>query len=396
MITHRLLLRRGPARRLLASGVTRDVDDVGHHGACRRIPARAGPAERHFADHVAHHGDRIADAARRREDLPRRHKMRADEAAELPVLPHRAAQQLDLHAARRRKRRVRRRHLRDALDVDVRRVNVLPERQPREDARLARRVDALDVRRRVGLGIALFLRRAERRVIALAVFQHLRQDVVRRSVQNAAHRCDVVRAEAARQRVQNRDPTADRRLEQQIHAVFPRQLEQLHAMLRDQLLVRRDHVLPGPERPPHHVQRCAASADRLHDQPDLRVALDHVKVLHDLVRTRAIRHGPPRHGIFQANFLARARRDRVRVFHQDLRHAAANGAGAENCDLFHRFVLTCSPSDRSSACPQSPIPGTCRSSGLYSGCTAARGRSVRPHPVPRRTAPRSAPASPAA
>ena len=220
MIADWLLIRRRPACRLLASGVPCDVDDVGHHGARRRIPARAGPAERHFADHVAHHGDRIADAARRREDLPRRHEMRADEAVELPVLPHRAAQQLDLHAARRRKRRVRRRHLRDALDVDVRRVNILPECQPREDARLACRVDALDVRRRVGLGVALLLRRAERRVIALAVFQHLRQDVVRRPVQNAAHRCDVVRAETARQRVQHRDPTADRRLEQQIHAVF--------------------------------------------------------------------------------------------------------------------------------------------------------------------------------
>ena len=167
-------------------------------------------------------------------------------------------------------------------------------------------------------------------------------------------------------------------------------------MLRDQLLVRRDHVLPGLERPPHHVQRRGAPADCLHNQPDLRVALDHVKVLHNLVRARAIRHGPPRHGVLQADLLARARRDRVRVFHQDLRHAAANGAGAENCDLFHRFVLTCSPSDRSSAYRRCPGPGTCRSSGLYSGCTAARDRSIRPHPARRRTAPRSAPASPAA
>ena len=396
MIADRLLVRCGPARRLFASGMPRNVDDVSHDGARRRIPARAGPAERHFADHVAHHGDRIADAACCRKNLPRRHEVRADKAIELLVLPHRAAQQLDLHAARRRERRIRRRHLRDALDVDVRRVNILPECQPREDARFACRVDALDVRRRIGLGVALLLRRAERRVIALAVFQHLRQDVVRRPVQDAAHRRDVVRAEAARHRVQHRDAPADRSLEQQIHAVFPRQLEQLHAVLCDQLLVRRDHVLPGLERPPHHVQRCAAPADRLHDQPDLRVTLDHVKVLHDLVRARAVRHFAPCHGVLQADLFARACRDRVRVFHQDLRHAAANGAGAENCDLLHRFVLTCSPFDRRSACLQSPIPGTSQSSVHGSGCTAARDRTIRPRPVPRRTAPRSAPASPAA
>ena len=84
MIAGRLLVRCGPACRLLASWMPRNVDDIGHDGARRRIPARAGAAERHFADHVAYHGDRIADAARCRKDLPRRHEMRADEAIELP------------------------------------------------------------------------------------------------------------------------------------------------------------------------------------------------------------------------------------------------------------------------------------------------------------------------
>ena len=54
---------------IITSGMPRNVDDVGHDGARRRIPACAGPAERHFADHVAHYVDRIANAARRREKL---------------------------------------------------------------------------------------------------------------------------------------------------------------------------------------------------------------------------------------------------------------------------------------------------------------------------------------
>ena len=84
--------------------------------------------------------------------------MRAHEAKALSVLHKRPAKELDLHAAGFRELRVERVDLRNTFDMDVVGAHVFAERETGEDAAFSCRVDTLDVRRRVHLGIAQSLR----------------------------------------------------------------------------------------------------------------------------------------------------------------------------------------------------------------------------------------------
>ena len=87
----------------------------------------------------------------------------------LSVLHKRPAKELDLHAAGFRELRVKRVDLRDTFNVNFIGAHVFAERETGEDAALSCRVDTLDVRRRVRLGIAQTLGVCKRVRIALAV-----------------------------------------------------------------------------------------------------------------------------------------------------------------------------------------------------------------------------------
>ena len=66
----------------------------------------------------------------------------------------RPAEELDFHAAGFGELRVERVDLRDTFDMDVVGAHVFAECETGEDAAFSRRVDTLDVRGRVRLGIA--------------------------------------------------------------------------------------------------------------------------------------------------------------------------------------------------------------------------------------------------
>ena len=95
--------------------------------------------------------------------------MRAHEAKALSALHKRPAEELDFHAAGFGKLRVKRVDLRDAFNVNLVWAHVFAERETGEDAAFSRRVDTLDVRGRVRLGIAQTLGVCKRVGIALAV-----------------------------------------------------------------------------------------------------------------------------------------------------------------------------------------------------------------------------------
>ena len=103
----------------------------------------------------------------------------------------RDAQQLDAVAKFAGKRDVERRDAADALDMHRVERDRPAERQRRQDRQLVRRVDAVDVERRIGLGVAQLLRIGEHLGEFAAALAHLGQDVVAGAVEDAgdAQRC---------------------------------------------------------------------------------------------------------------------------------------------------------------------------------------------------------------
>ena len=101
----------------------------------------------------------------------------------------------------------------DALRRDLLERHLRAVGHGREQRELVRRVDPLDVERRVGLRVAELLRAGEDRVERLTGPLHLRQHVVRGSVQDAEHALDHVGREPFAQRAQDRDAAAHAGLE---------------------------------------------------------------------------------------------------------------------------------------------------------------------------------------
>ena len=106
-----------------------------------------------------------------------------------------------------------------------------------------RRVDAFDVERRIGLGIAQGLRLREHGGEVQALVAHLAEDEIGGAVDDAGHPFDAVGRETLAQRFDDGDADRHRRLVRHRHAMLPRGREDLGAMLRQQRLVGRDHVL---------------------------------------------------------------------------------------------------------------------------------------------------------
>ena len=97
----------------------------------------------------------------------------------------RDAQQLDPIAKFRRERDVERGDRADALDMHSVERHRPAERQRRQDRQLVRRIDAVDVEARIGLGVAKPLRVGEHLGEFPPALAHLRQDIVAGAVQDA-------------------------------------------------------------------------------------------------------------------------------------------------------------------------------------------------------------------
>ena len=261
--------------------------------------------------------------------------MRRDEHCERLPLPDRTAKQAKLHPGCLCKRGVLRRDGGNACHADAGRVDVFTEHHIGQNADLAARVDALDVGGRVLLGVAARLRVAERRFVALPMFEHLCEDEIRRAVQNAAHFINFIRAEALAQRMQHRNAAADGGLKQKAHAIRLCKRQQLRAVLGDELLVGRYDVLACGKRAADILKRCAAAADGFYDEKHVCVALDHRKIRDDLVFIRPVRQRAARQHIRKLQLFARVPFKQICVPQQDLRTAPADDAGAEDGKLFH-------------------------------------------------------------
>ncbi len=207
----------------------------------------------------------------------------------------------------------------DPLVAHVVEVHGRVERKAREDRHLGRRVLAVDVLGRVGLGVPEPLGLGERVVVRGAGLGHAGEDEVRRAVDDPVQAVDVGGGERLLQHADDRDDPGDRRLEAQLHAVLARARPQLLPVLAEQLLVRGHDVAPGGHRGEDVPARGVEAAHHLDDE---------VRALEDVGEVAAaagedadeFRPQPGHRG------------DLVRALLEQRRERAADGAVAEQPD----------------------------------------------------------------
>ena len=259
-----------------AAAVAGDREEVAEHGAARGVAAGPRAGERDVADRLAPDLDAVEDAVRAAEGAVRGHGGREDRGRHRP---RRAAlgdgEQLQVEAEEARPLHLLRGDAGDpgpALAADRRRgpqdagrVEPRPEREAGQDDHLVDRVVALDVAARVGLRVAVCLGLGEHLVVGPSELAHRGQDEVGRPVHDAADAGDGVGRQVGGQRREHRDPAADGRLEAK-HAAAPAgDRLQLRAVVGDDVLVRGDHRLAGPERRGDEGVGRLVAAHQLHD-----------------------------------------------------------------------------------------------------------------------------------
>jgi hypothetical protein len=130
-------------------------------------------------------------------------------------------------------------------------------------------VDAVDIKARIGFGVAELLRLGEHLGEVAAAFAHRRQDVVRRAVEDAVDARQTVAGKPLAQRLDDRNAAGDRCLESERHASRLGGLGKLGAMLGHQGLVCGDDVFAAGERRLDDLARHSVSAaDQLDDDLD--------------------------------------------------------------------------------------------------------------------------------
>ena len=110
----------------------------------------------------------------------------------------------------------------DALGVDAGEIDRPAEPDARQDRELVRGVDPVDVKARIGLGIAELLRLGQHLGEFAAALAHRRQDVVRGAVQDAVDAFEPVAGEPLAQRLDDRDAAGDRGFEGRAPRPLPR------------------------------------------------------------------------------------------------------------------------------------------------------------------------------
>ena len=254
--------------------VLRRVDEVAEHRRGGRHAARAPAVEHELAHRVALDEHRVERVAHRRERVPHRDHRGVDAHRDLAVELLRHREQLHDVAEVARRRDVVERDLGDALAVHVAGDDARAERDRRDDRGLGRGVEALDVGGGVGLGEPERLRLRQRVGERRAGVGHVGEDVVGGAVDDAHHPADAVAGERLAQRADERDATADRRLEEDVDARALGGLEQLPPVGGDELLVGGDHRLAAHQRLDDEAAGGLDAADDLHHDVDVGV-VDH-------------------------------------------------------------------------------------------------------------------------
>ena len=219
----------------------------------------------------------------------------------------------------------------DRLGVDRR-----AERERGQDRELVGGVEAADVERRIGFGIAEALRFLEAILEGQALQLHARQDVIAGAVEDAVDAADLVAGEAFAQRLHDRDAAGDGGLERERHALLLGELRERHAVLGEQRLVGGDDRLARRQRRLDRLaRRAVGAADEFDEEIDVGRArqgdgiVEPFGIADDRRRGRATCRGPNGGHRDRA---PRARRKRLRLPVEKTYDGSADRAETGNAD----------------------------------------------------------------
>jgi len=226
--------------------VPSDSDVIAEDGAGRRLATGTAPVEHQLAGRLGFDEDGVESLTHAGERVPPRNHRRVDShgnpcrRAVFAIGALADREQLDDAVHVLGGLDVGRGDLGDALAVDVLAGDPSVEGEAGEDRRLGRRVEALDIGRRVGLGITERLGLAHRVGEALPGRVHLVEHVVGRAVDDPHDLAHGVAGEGFAQRPQQRYAARHRRLEVEVDAMLGGGGIQGRAVLGEESLVGRD------------------------------------------------------------------------------------------------------------------------------------------------------------
>ena len=161
----------------------------------------------------------------------------------------------------------------DALHVDLLEVELGAEGEARQNGELVRGIEAANVERRIGLGIAELLRLLQRIAERAVLVGHGGEDEVAGAVEDPVDAPHLVSREEFAQRLDDGDTAGHRGLEVERDALLLGELGEFDAVLGEQCLVGGDDVLAGIERRFDRILGDAVgAADQLDERFDFWIA----------------------------------------------------------------------------------------------------------------------------
>ena len=207
------------------------------------------------------------------------------------------------------------------------------EGQVRQDRQFLGNVAAVDVHDRIGLGVAELLGLGHGGRIVGPQLLHLRQNEIARAVENGVDRLNLVGRERLADGGDDRDAAGHGPLEGDGTAQLPRPGKQFRAVLGQQGLVGRNHVLAAFEQLQHDGPVRLHAADDLHHGRNLRV-VQHLGEVggeqsggeRDVARPGQVRIDH----LHQLQPLAGVLGDPLATLQQQSRHPRADGPESDN------------------------------------------------------------------
>ena len=172
------------------------------------------------------------------------------------------------------------RYVADPLGVNSGEVDRATKPDASENGELVRRIDAVDVKARIGFGITELLRLGEHFGELVRGLAHGCQNIIRGPVENTIKAREPVSGETLAQRLDHRYPASDRGLERKNDTLFFGPGGKCGSVMRHQRLVGGDDMLAVVECYIDHAPGDAVgTTDQLDNDIDLRIGCHRRRVL---------------------------------------------------------------------------------------------------------------------
>lgn len=253
--------------------VTCNLDGIAHDGRCGRTCARTLTEEHAVTHGIARDVDGVIDAVDIGKLMVRGNHGRMDADVNLAIDLVGDGEELDGVAHILRMPEIHGLDGANALREDVIECHAGVEGDGGENRDLRGSVIAVDVGRRVGLGITELLRALEHRIVIEALL-HLGEHVVGRAIDNAKDGIDLVADERMLEGLDDGDAATYGRLEGDFDAMLVGGVEDFSAARRHEGLVGGDHVFSRAQGIKHDVSCHARPANELDDDVDIWIIDD--------------------------------------------------------------------------------------------------------------------------